>query len=346
MYDGLVGASILAMLTPAWFPQKIARMDASTEAAADSIDVLGLGAVAVDDILFLKEFPRPDSKMAILRRERHAGGLAGTALVAAQRMGRRCAYAGSLGEDALSLFILERFRGEGISVNHVVRREGVRPFSSTILVDTAHTTRTILFDANGVVGADPGEPPASVLESCRVLLVDQAGVEGMVRAARIARAAGIPVVADIERSGHPLLGELSRLSDHLIVPLDYARQSTGAADPVSAVRALWRDDRRAVVVTCGGDGSWFLSFEEPAVVYHQPAFRVDVVDTSGCGDVFHGAYAAALSEGMGMHSRVRTASAVAALKARQPGGQQGIPKRAETDGFLRERAQDAPVSRG
>jgi sulfofructose kinase len=314
--------------------------------AADSVDVLGLGAVAVDDILFLREFPRPDSKMAILHRERHAGGLAGTALVAARRMGRRCAYAGTLGEDPLSRFILERFEAEGISVEHVVRRERARPFYSTILVDTARTTRTILFDADGVVGADPAEPPASVLESCRVLLVDQVGAEGMVRAARIARAAGIPVVADIERSGHPLLDELSALSDHLIVPLDFARESTGAADPVSAVRALWRSDRRAVVVTGGEDGAWYLSSEEPAAVYHQAAFRVDVADTSGCGDVFHGAYAAALSEGMEIRLRVRTASAVAALKARQPGGQQGIPGRAEADRFLREHAQDAPASRG
>ncbi|MGO9410556.1 MAG: PfkB family carbohydrate kinase [Spirochaetia bacterium] len=315
-------------------------------APADAIDVLGLGAVAVDDILFLEQFPRPDSKMAVLRRERHAGGLAGTALVAARRMGRRCAYAGSLGDDELSLFVLERLGAEGISVEHVVRRDGTRPFSSTILVDSQRTTRTILFDANGVIGADPNEPSEAVLRSCRVLLVDQAGVEGMVRAARIARGAGIPVVADIERSGHPLLDELSDLSDHLIVPLDYARARTGAVDPAQAVRALWTDNRSAVVVTCGGEGSWYLSREEPGVTYHQPAFRVKVVDTSGCGDVFHGAYAAALSEGGAMQDRVRMASAVAALKATQSGGQQGIPIRAVTDRFLQERLEEAPASQG
>ena len=321
------------------------RMSVRPTGATGSIDVLALGAVAVDDILFLREFPRPDSKMSILRRERHAGGLAGTALVAARRMGRKCAYAGSLGEDTLSLFVLGRFLAEGISVDHVVRRETARPFFSTILVDTSRTTRTILFDAQGVVGADPEEPPAPVLESCKVLLVDQTGVEGMIRAARVARRAGIPVIADIERMGNPLLEELSALSDHLIVPLEYARQRTGAPDAASAARALWRDNCSAVAVTCGADGSWFLSSEEPSVVYHQPAFAVAVVDTSGCGDVFHGAYAAALSEGMGMRERMRMASAVAALKARKPGGQEGIPGRAEADDFLRERVGDALASR-
>ncbi|MGA2611982.1 MAG: PfkB family carbohydrate kinase [Spirochaetia bacterium] len=308
---------------------------------AGAIDVLGLGAVTVDDILFLKEFPRPDSKMAVLRRERHAGGLAGTALVAARRQGRSCAYAGSLGEDGLSLFVLERFRAEGIDVDHVVRRPGTRPFHATILVDTSRITRTILFDPSGVIGADPSEPSEDFLRSCRVLLVDQAGVEGMVRAARIARRAGIPVVADLERGGHPLLDELSALSDHLILPLDYARQKTGMADAASAVRALWGNDRAAAAVTCGADGSWYLSREEPDRVFHQPAFQVPVVDTTGCGDVLHGAYAAGLSEGLAMAERMRRASAVAALKAMQPGGQQGIPTRAAVDRFLQERRRDA-----
>ena len=305
-----------------------------------TIDVLGLGAVAVDDILFLKEFPRPDSKMAILRRERHAGGLAGTALVAARRMGSRCAYAGCLGDDALSKFILDAFEAENVVVDHVVLKPGARPFYSTILVDTSRTTRTILFDPNGVIGAYPSEPSPEVLRSCGVLLVDQAGPEGMVRAARIARKAGIPVVADLERSGNPLIEELLSLSDHLILPLDFAREKTGTREAASAVRALWNSERSAVVVTCGSDGSWFLSQEEPDRVYHQPAFRVQVVDTNGCGDVFHGAYAASLSEGAPMAARVRMASAVAALKAMQPGGQQGIPMRSAADRFLQERAKE------
>jgi sulfofructose kinase len=313
---------------------------------ATAFDILGLGAVAVDDILFLKEFPRPDSKMPVLRVERHAGGLAGTALVAARRMGRSCAYAGGLGDDALSRYILGGFQAEGISVDHVVHRAGGRPFHSTILVDTSRLTRTILFEQDGVIGADPSEPSEDFLRTCGVLLVDQVGPEGMVRAARTARAAGIPVVADIERDAHPRIDELLALSDHLILPLDFARAKTDAADAASAVRALWRDDRAAVVVTCGVEGSWYLSREEPGRLYHQPAFRVPVVDTNGCGDVFHGAYAAALSEGMPVADRVRMAAAVAALKATRPGGQQGIPTRKAADQFLGERAKDAPASRG
>lgn len=312
----------------------------------DRFDVLGLGAVAVDDILFLSEFPKPDSKMPVLRRERHAGGLAGTALVAARRLGRTCAYAGCLGDDGLSRFILERFAAEGISVDHVVRRPESRPFHSTILVDSSRTTRTILYEADGVIGADPSAPAEEVLRSAGVLLVDHIGLEGMVRAARIAREAGIPVVADIERDRPSLVSELIDLSDHLIVPLEFAQARTGESGAAAAARRLWRgkaargrDHRRAaVVVTCGVDGSWYVSAEEPDALFHQPAFPVTVVDTIGCGDVFHGAYAAALSEGREMADRVRLASAVAALKATQPGGQAGIPTRDKAEELLRERA--------
>jgi sulfofructose kinase len=305
------------------------------------IDVLGLGAVAVDDLLFLDEYPRPDSKMAIQRHERHAGGLAGTALVAAHRMGCACAYAGSLGSDELSRFIIDGFSAEGIAVEHLVRREGTRPYHSTILVDMRAKTRTILFNAKNVIGADPDRPEEALIRSSQVLLVDHTGLQGMVRAARIARAAGIPVVADFERVPDALFAQLLALADHLILPFDFAGRISGGSDGPGIARALWRSDRAAVVITRSAEGSWYLSAEEPGVVYHQPSFAVDEVDTNGCGDVFHGVYAAGLVRGMGVAERIRFAAAVAACKATRPGGQQGIPSRAEAERFIREREGEA-----
>lgn len=305
-----------------------------------SIDILGLGAVAVDDLVYLEEYPRPDSKVRVVRRERHAGGLTGTALVAAARMGRRCAYAGVLGDDELSRFIVERLAAEGIDTAPTVRRAEARPFHSTILVDTGSQTRTILSDASGVVGADPAVPPALVA-SARALFVDHVGLAGMVRAARIAREAGIPVVADFERRHGAPFDELVALVDHLVVPLEFAREATGVRDAAAAVRALWDERRSAVVVTDGAAGSWYASRERPGRVFHQPAFRVTTVDTNGCGDVFHGCYAALLCEGATVETRVRFAAAVAAMKATRRGGQQGIPSRGEAERFVAERSAEA-----
>ncbi len=313
-----------------------------------SIDVLGIGVVAVDDLVFLEGFPSPDSKMPIVRRERHAGGLTGTALVAARRMGARCAYAGILGGDELSRFILDSLAAERVSTESVQRRDGARPYHSTILIDTTTKTRTILFDSDGVVGPDPDHLPEKEILSAGVLFVDHLGLAGMVRAARLARGAGIPVVADLEVSSAPLLRELIGLVDHLIVPWNIAAELTGGADGPAAARGLWeaRTDpvagsRSAVVVTRGTEGAWCISAERPGKVFHQPAFRVETVDTTGCGDVFHGAYAAALREGQPVEKRLRFAAAVAALKATRVGGQKGIPMRGEVERFLGERSGEA-----
>ncbi|OHD73850.1 MAG: hypothetical protein A2177_14215 [Spirochaetes bacterium RBG_13_68_11] len=277
----------------------------------------------------------------MIRRERHAGGLTGTALVAAARMGRRCAYAGCLGDDELSCFILDGLAAEGVDTAAVVHRPDARPFHSTILVDLKALTRTILSDASGVIGADPSGLAEALVRSAKVLFVDHVGLGVMVRASRLARESGIPVVADFDRRFEAPFDELLALVDHLVVPLEFARQITGAPDAVAAVLGLWNDGRSAVVVTDGTAGSWYASRELPGRVFHQPAFRVEAMDTNGCGDVFHGCYAAGLCEGWPIEGRVRFASAVAAIKATRRGGQQGIPSKADADLFLADRSAEA-----
>ncbi|MHB1317271.1 MAG: PfkB family carbohydrate kinase, partial [Anaerolineae bacterium] len=113
------------------------------------------------------------------------------------------------------------------------------------------------------------------------------------------------------------------LTDHLIVGQRLAEQLTGESDPARAAEALWREDRTAAVVTAGSRGSWYRVAGEP--VRHQPIFPVTVVDTTGCGDVFHGAYALQLARGASNPECVRYAAAAAALKATRPGGRTGIP---------------------
>jgi sulfofructose kinase len=204
-----------------------------------------------------------------------------------------------------------------------------------IVVERDRGTRTIFYEAKGRVGADVRHPSRRLIESSRVLFVDRFGLPGMIRAARLARSAGIPVVGDFETTDVPRLDELLALVDHLIIPEVAARRLTGRSHPSSAVAALKSVTRQAVVVTCGERGCWF---QEAGILrpVHHPAFTVRVVDTTGCGDVFHGAYAAALAQGMELRERVRLASAAAALKATQPGGQRGIPNLRAVRRFLKE----------
>jgi sugar/nucleoside kinase (ribokinase family) len=299
-----------------------------------TIDVLGLGCVAVDDLLYVTAYPPADAKEQVQRRERQCGGLTATALVAAARLGARCAYAGVLGFDADSQFVVDCFQREQIDVTHLVRRSDARPIRSTIIVDESRQTRNIFFDLSGSVGATPDRPAAEVIRSSRILFVDHYGLEGMIRAARIARAAGIPVVADLERDEWSGFAELLGLVDHLIVSRRFAAQLTGTDHPAAATERLWHAERQAVVVTCGDDGCWYRGAAADAAPRHQPAFPVATVDTTGCGDVFHGAYASALARDLDLRERIRFASAAAALKATRRGGQAGIPSRQETEAFL------------
>lgn len=219
-------------------------------------DVLGLGCAAVDDLLYVDRYPVANDKLQIDRRERQCGGLTTTALVAAARLGARCAYAGVLGDDPDSEFVLETLRWEKVNIRHAVRRPGARPVRSTIVVDPKRGTRTIFYDTKGVVGAGARSPTRRTIESARVLLVDRFGMAGMIRAARLARAAGRAVVGDFEATDTPRLEELLGWVDHLIVSREFAARFTGWSAPGKAAGGLLACGHAVVVVTCGEQGCW------------------------------------------------------------------------------------------
>jgi sulfofructose kinase len=177
-----------------------------------------------------------------------------------------------------------------------------------------------------------------------MIYVDHYGIEGMIRAARIAHDAGAIVFGDLERDEWPGYAELEGMVDHLVVNQAFAQRRTGFADPAAAAERLLIAGRKAVVVTCGVAGSWWVS-GETRKVDHQPAFEVPVVDTTGCGDVFHGAYGAALVRGLPVAECVQFASAAAAIKAMSPGAQRGSPSWAQVEAFLdRDGADQADLS--
>jgi sulfofructose kinase len=298
------------------------------------IDILGLGAVAVDDLVYIDEYPPANCKVLIHNRERHGGGLTATALVAARRLGASCAYAGMLGNDDLSRFTIANFHDQGVDLTYLKMVAEARPVYSLIVVDQSGQ-RNIFVDLNCLTGAAPDWPPEEVIHSSRLLFVDQLGMPGMIRAARIARAARIPVVADIEINS-PLFSELLREVDHLVLSWEFARKHTGEPTPQRACQSLWGQERAVVVVTCGSEGSWYIDAETFHQPRHQKAFLVKAVDTTGCGDVFHGAYAAGLVRGLNLQDRIRFASAAAALKALQHGGQPGAPTLAVLEAFVKE----------
>ena len=300
--------------------------------AKKSMDVLGFGITAVDDLVELSGFPEAGGKEQALAIRRQGGGLCETALVAAARLGLDCAYCGVLGVNALSEFTRSVFQNEGISLDHVRTVPDAEPCHAIVLVDSSTGERTILYRDQGMLALTPDEIPEDLIARTRVLLVDSLGPKGVVHACEIARRHAVQTVGDFEDLSSAEVREAASLTDHLIVPLRAAAKYTGISNPEGALRKLAGIERACTAVTDGSRGCWFVTGTD--TVQHQPAFPVKVVDTTGCGDVFHGAYAAALVWGHHIVESVRFASAASALKAQSPGGQQGIPNREAVVKFL------------
>lgn len=213
-----------------------------------------------------------------------------------------------------------------------LRRPNARPIHAVVLVDRSTGRRTIVFSDLGVVDRAPAEITAEMIQGTRVLLLDHTAIPAGLRAAAIARNHAIPVVGDFERVADPLAMELMEQVDHLILGLELASALAGSSEPEAIVPALAGPQRACFAVTAGDQGCWYAEYGGP--VQHVPALDVPVVDTTGCGDVFHGAYAAALAQGDGVHRAIHEATAAAGLKATQPGGRSGIPDRARVEAAL------------
>ena len=307
-------------------------------------DVLGFGVVAVDDLVYVDQYPLPDTKMPIRNQQRQGGGLAGTALVAASRLGAKAAYCGVLGDDELSRFTLQELEREGVDCTPILYNPEARPFHAIVIVDISTGHRCILYSSAGVTEPEPERITPDLVTNCRVLFVDHTVIEAGLRAIELAHTHGIPVVGDIELDSGPRLPDLMQQIDHLILGIQLAGRMTGESEPVAMVRALSRPDRACCVVTAGERGCWYS--EHGGEVRHFPAFRVQVVDTTGCGDVFHGAYAACIARGESIGRAIQIATAAAGIKAMRPGGRSGIPDLPMIVRFLKEhdRGDNVPSS--
>jgi sugar/nucleoside kinase (ribokinase family) len=286
-------------------------------------DLIGYGSVSVDDLLIVEHYPEPDTKIHVLHRERQGGGLTGSALVSAARLGAKTAFFGALGLDDLSIFTMEEFSREDIDCSLVIRREDAHPIHSTIIVDQSTGERTIFLSMEGFDPLSPQEIPYNLISKTRFLLLDSCVMEKFPSLISIAEQLAVPIMADIE-SEHMLVNadELSSIN-YLFLNFKTAKETTGSEDPKTILEKLHSPSRLCTVVTCGKEGCWYKTVQPG--IYQFPAYKVDVVDTTGCGDVFHGAFAAALIQHKSVDEAVRWGSAAAALKAKQPGGRKGIP---------------------
>jgi sulfofructose kinase len=300
-------------------------------------DVVGMGCAAMDLLAVVERLPNLDEKMHALKTDRQGGGPVGTALVVVARMGLKAAFAGQVGDDFAGQFIIDEFRREGVDLRGEVVHRRAKSQISFVLVDRPTGKRTVVTGRGTLADATCDRLRHEMSARGKILHVDGYDMEAAICFADECRAAGGIVVYD---AGSVYEGndELLARTDVAITSRVFAEKMFGHRDYEAACRALVEMGPSYAGVTLGAEGAVGLDGE---TFFEVAPFKVEpVVDTTGCGDVFHGALDVAILKGWNLKESMTFAAAVAAMKARKLGGRAGIPNFAEATAFLAERGFD------
>ena len=295
-------------------------------------DVAGFGLNSVDLLAVVAEYPASNTKQPLQRFARLPGGQIATAMVTCARLGWRARYVGSFGDDDLGALSRLSLVEQGIDVSAARTVQGATNQFAVVLVDARSGERTVLWDRHPALSMDAADVPKAAVTSGRFLIVDCHQTAASAQAARYARQAGIPTVIDVEKV-RPGIGDLLLNIDAIIAAEAFPTVLTGHEGLGRALEEIGREFGAPLVcVTLGAKGSlaWCNGRE-----IRTPAFPVDCVDSTGAGDAFRGAFAAAcLRAPEGEIEDVLTyANAVAALNCRALGARGGIPTPDEVEHF-------------
>jgi sulfofructose kinase len=299
--------------------------------------VLCVGHAVQDYVFRVPRMPARAEKHRATGFSTTGGGPAATAAVAIARLGGGARLAARLGDDPIATEIETELRGFGVDCGALRRFAGRQSSVSAVFVDDAGE-RMIVNHTDPQMPTDPRWIDDLSLADVDAVLADTRWPEGAGRALARARDAGLPAVLDADLPVPPD-GALLRAATHVAFSEPGLRQYAADDDLPRALRRVARDTGAWCAVTVGGDGVLVVdgrrSGADPAGdVERLPAFRVEVVDTLGAGDAWHGAFALALTEGATERDAVRAASAAAALKVSRPGGRAALPTRGERDRLL------------
>ncbi|MHB1318316.1 MAG: carbohydrate kinase family protein [Anaerolineae bacterium] len=303
--------------------------------------VVGVGLACLDVLIRCKEMPSWERGGRIDAFGFDGGGPVGTALVAVQKLGVSAGYLGTVGTDRVARLKLGFLTEYGVDVSRVAVREG--PETQVVIVYVDQETGERTFAGVRRDGAGPLPLQVSELDQDYVLSADYLHLDGMnyeagMQAARWMKEAGKTVVYDGHKTSADQVPDAVRaaidLVDVLICGEGFGRALTGKSDLYEAGEAALDMGPRIVVQTEGANGSYTVTRDER---FHVPAFQVPVVDTTGAGDVFHGAYIVGMTHGWPLRQVAQFATAVSAIKCTGLGGRGPIPSFPQVIAFLAER---------
>ncbi|RPI29128.1 MAG: carbohydrate kinase family protein [Acidobacteria bacterium] len=282
--------------------------------------IVGFGLNAVDWVCIVPHYPEHNTKIQMEALFKMGGGQVATAAAMCARYGMRVRYVGRVGDDEIGQFSLDDMRKEPMEVCVDVVPDAFSQFS-VIIVDRVTGERTIIWDRDPKLHYLDDEIPREYVIDGQLLHIDGHDQAAAIKAARWARAAGMKVSIDIDKV-HPGVEELLELVDFVLPSQHFAMQFAGTKDWKSAMRTMATVTKGFIGVTCGSAGSAALWEDE---IIEIPGIKVQAVDTTGAGDVFHGGFAYGLFQNWSVERCLRFANVAGALSCTKLGARASIP---------------------
>jgi len=289
--------------------------------SSPQFDVTGIGLNATDTLILLPHFPAYAGKVAFDREILSPGGQVASALVTCAKLGLRVKYIGTVGDDERGRIQLDSLRETGINLDDVEVRKGCPNQTAYILIDEATGERTVLWKRDDCLRLGAESITPEKITCGRLLHLDAHDTAAVGRAAEIARRHHIPVTLDVDTI-YPGFDRVLQHVDYLIASSEFPSRWTSENDPFRALELIQNEYRMPVAaMTLGAHGA--LARFEGRFIY-SPAFVVNCVDTTGAGDVFHGAFCYAVLQNMPLRETLEFSNAMAALNCTALGARGGI----------------------
>src|SRR4051812_7331967 len=300
--------------------------------------ILCIGMPVRDLTFRIQELPERGLKVNASHFDEIAGGNALNAAIGIVRLGGCASICGPMGDsrESSSRYIFERLAHEGIDTKHLVHMPGLVTPISNIMIDPSGERTIVTFRDPGLWKVQLPDTDA-LLRDCAAILTENRCAEFCTELCAEARKRGIPVVVDVDRAMSLREGLLTA-SSHLIFSSEALQATAGVSDDATALKKIARLTPSFLAGTRGPRGAIWL--DQRGELNETAAFPVHTVDTLGAGDIFHGAFALAITEGQPVPAALRFASAAAALKCTRFGGAFACPQRPEVEALL----GNAPVS--
>jgi sulfofructose kinase len=300
-----------------------------------SIDIIGIGVPCVDILTVVEKLPKSNSGSGILDFSRQGGGNVATAMVASSRLGAKAGYIGLSGVCTNGRFIREDFEYNGVDISKSTTIEGKPSDFAIILSDLETKGRSILYRGGNLRRIEIGDLDKDYITSAKILHLEGCG-EVEKTAALWMRDAGKKVAYDVARYSDQIEAFIPYM-DYFIASEFYYTGKFGDADTIEDYekncRLIAESGPEIVVFTLGDRGCVGYTKSEGFFIEH--SFKVNVFDTLGAGDVYHGAFLAGLIKGYSVRETARFANAVSAVKIGYIGGRAGIPTFETVDDFIK-----------